>query len=394
MSKAWPLTKLGDVLQAVSRGEGVQPAKEYKLLGIRLEGQGPFLREVIAGTQTSANKLFRVAAGDFIYSRLFACRGAFGVIDSSLDGCFVSNEFPTFVPDPIRIDVNFLKYWFRLPSVIARVDKDCTGSTPLTRNRYKEEFFLRLEIQLPPLAEQRRIVVQIENFSHSIETVIKLGAEKLTDADSLLVSMAHRADLSETEKKNSSWEKHRLGDVIRLVSHAETVKVDAEYPNLGIYSFGRGLFHKPPISGLETSAKSLYRVRRGQFIYSRLFAFEGAYGMVDDEFDGKFVSNEYPTFECNADAICPEFLVAYFKPSSMWARVAEGSKGLGDRRQRVQPAQILNHELWLPPIAWQKRLIEVKKRIDQIRKESATTQAEVEGLMPAILDRAFKGGLV
>ena len=97
MSAPWPTVKLGDLLARAAREEAVDPSEEYRLLGIRLEGQGPFLRETVMGTQTSATKLFRVAKGDFIYSRLFACRGAFGVISEALDGCYVSSEFPTFV---------------------------------------------------------------------------------------------------------------------------------------------------------------------------------------------------------------------------------------------------------------------------------------------------------
>jgi hypothetical protein len=80
MSKQWPTEKLGEVLTPANREEYVDASKEYCLLGIRLDGQGPFLRETVMGTQTSAAKLFRVAKGDFIYSRLFACRGAFGVV--------------------------------------------------------------------------------------------------------------------------------------------------------------------------------------------------------------------------------------------------------------------------------------------------------------------------
>ncbi len=91
----------------------------------------------------------------------------------------------------------------------------------------------------------------------------------------------------------------------------------------------------------------------GHFIYSRLFAFEGAYGMVNNEFDNYFVSNEYPTFNCNAEKILPEFLYAYFKSPTVWKDVALGSKGLGDRHQRVQPQQILTHRFMLPPIEYQ-----------------------------------------
>ncbi len=114
--KPWPKVRLGDVLTHVERQQQVDASKEYHLLGIRLEGQGPFLRETVMGTQTSAGSLFRVPTADFIYSRLFACRGAFGVITDEFDGCYVSGEFPTFVPVSGMVDVEFLKYWFRPPS--------------------------------------------------------------------------------------------------------------------------------------------------------------------------------------------------------------------------------------------------------------------------------------
>src|SRR4051812_15916784 len=71
----------------------------------------------------------------------------------------------------------------------------------------------------------------------------------------------------------SDWPMARLGDVIRQVSDPHIVHVDQSYPNLGLYSFGRGLFPKSPIDGATTSARTLFRVREGQFIYSRLFAF-------------------------------------------------------------------------------------------------------------------------
>src|ERR1017187_4122464 len=185
MSRNWPTVKLGNVLTPSSREEAVDATKEYRLLGVRLEGRGPFLREVVSGTQTSATKLFRVEKGDFIYSRLFACRGAFGVISEELDGCYVSSEFPMFLPVPGMVDFDFLLYWFQLPTVIALVDEDCSGSTPLTRNRFKEQFFLALEIPLPPLAEQRRIVARIEELAAQIHEARTLRHQADEEAEAL-----------------------------------------------------------------------------------------------------------------------------------------------------------------------------------------------------------------
>lgn len=174
MNSFWVPTKLADLLTPVNRAVKVRPLNDYPLLGIRLDGHGPFLRETKSGSAISASTLNKVAAGDFIYSRLFAWRGAFGVIGEKLDGFLVSNEFPTFVTNSDSLDVNFLLYWFRLSETLKKVEADCTGSTPLTRNRYKENFFLTLEIPLPPLPEQRRLVAKIEALAAKIEEARKL----------------------------------------------------------------------------------------------------------------------------------------------------------------------------------------------------------------------------
>ena len=72
------------------------------------------------------------------------------------------------------------------------------------------------------------------------------------------------------------WRRVRLGSVMQQAADPVTVTPDRSYRNVGILSFGRGLFEKPEIDGRTTSAKTLFRIRGGQFIYSRLFAFEGA----------------------------------------------------------------------------------------------------------------------
>ena len=89
---------------------------------------------------------------------------------------------------PGKIDVEYLKYWFRLPSVIATVDADCSGSTPLTRNRFKKNFLLALEIPLPPLAEQRRMVARIEALAARVHEAQALRHQAAEEAEALLSS--------------------------------------------------------------------------------------------------------------------------------------------------------------------------------------------------------------
>lgn len=191
----------------------------------------------------------------------------------------------------------------------------------------------------------------------------------------------------------AKWPVAPLGDVLRRVSEAHQVQADQEYPNFGIFSFGRGLFHKQPISGATTSATTLYRVRKGQFIYSRLFAFEGAYGLVTDRFDAHYVSNEYPAFETNAARLLPQFLAAYVRWPTAWENIAKSATGMGDRRRRVQPEQFLRHEMPLPPVDEQQRVVRrIEALAAQIREARSLRQeaaGEGDALLLSVLHRIF-----
>ena len=165
----------------------------------------------------------------------------------------------------------------------------------------------------------------------------------------------------------SRWPMIALGELLRQVVDSHPVHGNQTYPNFGIYSFGRGLFSKPSISGATTSAKTLCRARKGQFIYSRLFAFEGAYGLVNEEFDGYFVSNEYPMFTCDQERLFAEYLALYFRTPRVWDEVSHLSMGMGDRRRRIQPEQFLTHRIPLPTLDEQRRLV---ARIDHLASKS------------------------
>lgn len=191
----------------------------------------------------------------------------------------------------------------------------------------------------------------------------------------------------------TKWPMVPLGDVMSLDMKATPVHADQEYPNFGIYSFGRGLFSKPPISGATTSANSLYQVREGQFIYSRLFAFEGAYGLVGEEFDGYFISNEYPHFDCDPEQLSPAFLVTYFKWQKAWERAAMLSTGMGDRRRRIQPEQLLKMVISLPPLREQKRLVEyvdcLSVKINEAKVLRCSANESVQILWEQALSETF-----
>ncbi len=345
MSEKWQTAKLGTILTPIAREEAVNPSREYRLLGIRLDGQGPFLRETVMGTQTSANKLFRVAKGDFIYSRLFACRGAFGVIDGELDACYVSSEFPTFVPIAEMVDVEFLKYWFQLPSVIACVDENCSGSTPLTRNRFKEHFFLALDVPLPPLAERQRIVARIKEVAAHIQEAKALRNLASEEAEALIISNHIRLAASRNL---------RLGEILKLDEDAVVIQPDGSYPQVGVRSFGGGLFPKSATSGRDTTYRTFNRLYDEAIVLSQVKGWEGAVAVCPRGLAGWFVSPEYRTFRCIGGAALPSYLASLVRTKWFWSRLTDATRGVGARRERTRPEQFLDIELPMPDLNGQR----------------------------------------
>jgi len=178
---------------------------------------------------------------------------------------------------------------------------------------------------------------------------------------------------------------------MRLDLDEVAVEPNRTYPNVGVLSFGRGLFEKSPIDGAATSASRLYRIRAGQLIYSRLFAFEGAYATVEQRFDGYFVSNEFPTFTLDETRIDIGFLAGYLRTPAVWEELAKGSKGLGLRRQRVHPETLLAHTISLPPLHEQRTIRLLLEKIDAIAVQHEKAASRIGALGVSALNSAFNG---
>jgi type I restriction enzyme S subunit len=203
------------------------------------------------------------------------------------------------------------------------------------------------------------------------------------------VSIAARPDLSDSTRAESGWRRVALGSVLEPASDPVVVDATGSYPNLGIYGFGRGLFAKPDIDGGVTSARTLNRVRGGQFIYSRLFAFEGAYAYVTPDFDGRFVSNEFPTFDVDGAALDVRWLANYLRSRDRWLELASSSKGLGVRRQRVPVESLLAYQVWLPSIEQQREMVRTIDRLQTVGAARRRSDQRIKALLPAALNAAF-----
>jgi type I restriction enzyme, S subunit len=194
-----------------------------------------------------------------------------------LDSCYVSSEFPLFRPAE-RAITQFLFLWFRLNTTLAEVESLCSGSTPLTRNRLKEERFLALEIPLPPADEQRRIVARVDAIADRIAEARQLREEIVADFRHLARSMLFGPEGSAPT---------RMSELVTLRPPDVVVKPEDEYHFAGVYCFGKGAFVGQRRRGNEFQYSKLTRLRKGDFVYPKLMAWEGAFAAVPPEPRGR-----------------------------------------------------------------------------------------------------------
>ena len=102
------------------------------------------------------------------------------MITQETDGCYCSNEFPIFRCDDTVLE-EFLLLYFLQPSTWRIVESYCTGTTKASRNRFKEQYFLDMEVPIPPLGIQEKLVSH-----HKLVKQIIKKSKSLTDTIDIL----------------------------------------------------------------------------------------------------------------------------------------------------------------------------------------------------------------
>ena len=381
MSRSWAKVCLGEALRRSEETIKPYPDTEYREITVRLWGKGVVERGRILGASLNGRR-FVAHAGQFIASKIDARNGAMGLIPESLEGALVTNDFPIFNLNKEKLEPRFLGWLCRTADFVELCLRASEGTT--NRVRLKEERFLALEIPLPPLEEQQRVVARIEKMAAQIEEARALRKETADEVDALLRSVLD-------SDKNA--QPVPLRDLVKLRSPDVSVRVDENYQFAGVYCFGRGVFKGNLKSGLDFAYPRLTRLRAGEFVYPKLMAWEGAFGVVPKECDGCVVSTEFPVFEVNSDRVFPEVLDTYFCTPSVWPEVAGESTGTNVRRRRLNPQDFLNFKMPLPSRETQLMFMKIRAAMDELKPLQMETASTLDALMPALLDRAFKGEL-
>jgi len=396
MSATWPKVRLGGLLRRSYETIALLPDSRYRELTVKLWGKGVVLRGIVIGAEVAASRRFVAHAGQFVLSRIDARNGALGVVPEELDGAIVTSDFPLFRIAETSLLPSFLGWMSRTAGFVEMCQRASEGTT--NRVRLQEDKFLALEITLPPLAEQRRVVARIEELAAKIEEAKALRYKADDEAKALLVSQS-RAVICERGRKEN-WNEVRLEDACEAMIdyRGRTPPVSEDgIPHITSANIRNGKINWQTSKFVTEDTYAEFMTRGIPRPQDVLFTMEAPLGEVGVVLDNRRFSlaQRVILLRPRQGVLYGRFLAKAL--SSPGVREDILSKATATTVSGIASKRLKDVRIPLPPLAEQRRIVAeldaLHSEVDALKRLQAETAAELDALLPSILDRAFKGEL-
>jgi type I restriction enzyme S subunit len=256
-----------------------------------------------------------------------------------------------------------------------------------------------VEVLLPPLPEQHRIVARIEELAERIDAARRLRAEAAEEAAAILPSALTEV-FEEAEARR--WQIGSVADVAQDVQTGFACSARDE----------EGLSHLRPnnvgVDGkidltlvkrvpFEAGDLSKYDLKPGDVLFNNTNSQElvGKTAIFDLEGTYSF-SNHLTRIRIRPDVLIPEWLSFWFQylwRTHYFERICNrwiGQAGINTKK-------LSDVEVPLPSLCEQRRIVGcldvVQAKVEAIRRYQEETQAEIEAMTGAVLERVFRGEL-
>lgn len=184
-----------------------------------------------------------------------------------------------------------------------------------------------------------------------------------------------------------------MAEVAPIVRRPVMIEPDGKYLELGVRSFGKGVFHKPTLIGAELDWQKLYRIHTGDLVISNIKAWEGAIAVASNNDHERVGSHRYITCVPQDNIITSGFLCFYLLSDEGIKQVQAASPGSADRNRTLAIKRLEKIKISTPPFNKQLWFNRLQAQVAAIHQTQTDNQVELDALLPSLLSKAFKGEL-
>ncbi len=395
MSRPWPTVRLGEVLSHRKQFITIDDLQVYKRPRVQLHAQGIVIRDQVSGALIKTKTQQFCHEGDFLVAEIDAKVGGFGIVPKDIEGSIVSSHYFLFSSDTSRLDRQFLG-WF-VKTLGFREQVEAQGSTNYAAIRPTD--VLGYKIPLPPLAEQRRIVARVEELSAKIAEVRSLRHQAAEEIEVLRRS-AFDAFLTGNQTQRARLTELLAEPLINGLSFPSS-KLGSGlcFAKVGCVNTGTFDPAETKLVDVDLAEDSPYWLQPGDVLVSR--------GNTPDLVGRAAVYVGHPPKCAMPDLLIrirvsptladPQFVAAFFHSVEARDYIRSQIGGTSSTMPKISQPKLGAIQIPLPPLLEQRRIVAyldmLQAKVDALKRLQTETAAEMDAMLPAILDRAFKGEL-
>lgn len=401
MSVAWPIVALGDVLRRSEHMIPLDPEATYKEVTVRINGKGVVERRQVQGVEIAADRRYRAKPGQFIISRIDARHGASGLIPDDLDGAVVTNDFPLFDVAKDRLDPAFLGWMSKTASFVELCKRASEGTT--NRVRLSEGRFKALNIPLPPLDEQRRIVARIEELAAKVAEAKQLRSLALDEAGAIF----SKAVGALFDSRSVGWTAASVDEIAQSLDAGWSPQCEDGPANEGQWGVLKTTSvqwcefwpHENKCLPFSAAARSELSVKAGDVLVTRAGPMKrvGVPATARKDHPNLMISDKLIRIRPKLDLINPRFLEYALSSPQAQGHLVARKTGLADAQVNISQAILRATPFSYPSLEAQSSIVAeldaLQAKVNTVKAFQEETGAELDAMLPAILDKAFKGEL-
>lgn len=185
------------------------------------------------------------------------------------------------------------------------------------------------------------------------------------------------------------WSTEQIGDLVERVAKPVEVDKQAIYREIGVRSHGKGIFHKPPISGQELGNKRVFWVEAGCFVVNIVFAWEQAVARTTNAERGMIASHRFPMYRPKPDRLDLDYMLLFFNTPYGKHILNLASPGGAGRNKTLGREAFLELSIPVPPLPEQRQIAAILGAWDEAIRLTAgliaAKQRRKKGLMQRLL---------
>jgi type I restriction enzyme S subunit len=321
-------------------------------------------------------------------SVLFSSRAPIGHVAVNTVPMATNQGFKSFVPKSDRVIPKFLYWWLRTN----RVYLESLGNGA-TFKEVSKTIVSRIEIPLPPLAEQRRIAEVLDRA----EVLRAKRRAALAQLDSLTQSLF--LDLFGDPATNpKGWPVSGIEDACELIVDcvnrtAPIVDGPTPFKMIRTTNVKAGKVNVAEVRYVTEEVFNRWNRRatpqRGDVLLTRE-APVGEAGMLESD-DSVFLGQRLMLYRTNHEKMTPEYLLASFRGAFLQHQF--NRHGSGSTVKHLPLPACRSFQVHVPPLPLQREFARWVTAVEKLKAAHRASLAELDALFATLQHRAFRGEL-